>query len=203
MQHSNRVVVLRVGAIDVVVIYLLNNHAENGIFTGLLCVEMAFVNTSIMFNRTARKVTASARYFPPLGDATFRGSSPSELKLYWLWQRNWKKKESSKTFGDTATYISCTFVQYVSNQECAAVVCLRMSIIWSFSLSSGGSRPSDNRGGGGDHPDPSDKRGAPVSKKIFFGLKIRGARPPGPLPWLRHCSESFFDFWLMTNRKKA
>ena len=53
MQHSNRVLVLRVGAPHVVVIYLLNNHAENGIFTGLLCVEMAFVNTSIMFNRTA------------------------------------------------------------------------------------------------------------------------------------------------------
>ena len=49
-------------------------------------------------------------------------------------------------------------------------------------------------GGGGDHPDPSDKRGAPVSKKIFFGLKIRGAGPPGPLPWLRNRSESFFDF---------
>ena len=88
MQHSNRVLVLRVGALHVVVIYLLNNHAENGIFTGLLCVEMAFVNTSIMFNRTARKVTASARYFPPLGDATFGGSLPSELKLCWLWQRN-------------------------------------------------------------------------------------------------------------------
>ena len=64
-QHPNRVLVLRVGAFHVVVIYLLNNHAENGIFTGLLCVEMAFVNTSIMFNRTARKVTASALYFPP------------------------------------------------------------------------------------------------------------------------------------------
>ena len=88
MQHSNRVVVLRVGALHVVVIYLLNNHAENGIFTGLLCVEMAFVNTSIMFNRTARKVTTAARCFPPLGDATFLGSLPSELKFYWLWQRN-------------------------------------------------------------------------------------------------------------------
>ena len=87
-QHPNRVSVLRVGALHVVVIYLLNNHAENGIFTGLLCVEMAFVNTSIMFNRTARKVTASALYFPPLGDATFGGSLPSELKLYWLWHRN-------------------------------------------------------------------------------------------------------------------
>ena len=96
MQHSNRVLVLRVGALHVVVIYLLNNHAENGIYTGLLCVEMAFVNTSIMFNRTARKVTASALYFPPLGDATFGGSLPSELKLYWLWQRNWKKKKVAK-----------------------------------------------------------------------------------------------------------
>lgn len=87
-QHPNRVLVLRVGALHVVVIYLLNNHAENGIFTGLLCVEMAFVNTSIMFNRTARKVTTATRCFPPLGDATFGGSLPSELKLYWLWQRN-------------------------------------------------------------------------------------------------------------------
>ena len=88
MQHSNRVLVLRVGALHVVVIYLLNNHAENGIFTGLLYVEMAFVNTSIMFNRTARKVATAARCFPPLGDATFLGSLPSELKFYWLWQRN-------------------------------------------------------------------------------------------------------------------
>ena len=96
MQHSNRVLVLRVGALHVVVIYLFNNHAENGIFTGLLYVEMAFVNTSIMFNRTARKVTTAARCFPPLGDATFLGSLPSELKLYWLWQRNWKKKKVAK-----------------------------------------------------------------------------------------------------------
>ena len=125
MQHSNRVVVLRVGAIHVVVIYLLNNHAENGIFTGLLCVEMAFVNTSIMFNRTARKVTASALYFPPLGDATFGVRSLRSSNSIGF-GRETEKKESTKTFGDTATYISCTFVQYVSNQECAAVVCLRI-----------------------------------------------------------------------------
>ena len=41
---------------------------------------------------------------------------------------------------------------------------------WKITQASGGSRPSDKvgGGGGGDHPDP-EKRGGPVSKKIFFG----------------------------------
>ena len=55
---------------------------------------------------------------------------------------------------------------------------------------SGGSRHSDGPGGGrgGGHPDP-EIRGMPGLKKTFFrpfapqfGLKIRGAGPPGPSP---------------------
>ena len=73
MQHSNRVLVLRLGAIHVVVIHLITMR-KTRFFSGLLFVEMAFVNlTSIMFNRRARKVTASVRYFPPLRNATFGG----------------------------------------------------------------------------------------------------------------------------------
>ena len=54
-----------------------------------------------------------------------------------------------------------------------------------------GSRPSDK--GRGGHPDPEIRRRGPVSKTYFFfgpqfGLKIRG-RPPGSLPWIRHCNE--------------
>ena len=167
MQHSNRVVVLRVGALHVVVICLLNNHAENGIFTGLLCVEMAFVNTSIMFNRTARKVTASARYFPPLGDATFEGSLPSELKLYWLWQRNWKKKKVAKPLViPQRTYLahSCRMYQIRNAQLSCVCAC---QLVEAFP-SAVADPDLPITGGGGDHPDPSNKRGAPVSKKIFF-----------------------------------
>ena len=54
----------------------------------------------------------------------------------------------------------------------------------------GGSRPPDK--GGGGHPNPEIRRRGPVSKTFFFGpqfgLKIKG-RPPGPLPWIRHCNE--------------
>ena len=49
VQNPNRVLVLRVGAVHEVVIRLLNNYEENRNFSGLLCVEMAFVNlTSII-----------------------------------------------------------------------------------------------------------------------------------------------------------
>lgn len=158
-----------------------------------------------MFNRRARKVTASSRYFPPLGNATFGGSLPSELKLYWLWQRKWKKKTKSQNLwwyrNIHILHIRAVCIES-GMRSCRVFAALYLSISWSFSLSSGGSRPSD-KGEGGRHPDPSDKRGGPVSKTIFFGLKIRGAGPPGPLPWLRHCSESFFDFWFKTNRKKG
>ena len=61
---------------------------------------------------------------------------------------------------------------------------------------SGRSRPSDN--GGAGHPDPEGK---PVSKKIlknfFLALwapvwsKIRGGRPPRPLPWIHHCKHDY------------
>ena len=54
-------------------------------------------------------------------------------------------------------------------------------------LGSGRSRPSD-RGGGDGHADP-ERRGGGGLQKIFFwplgpqfGLKIRGAAPPGPSP---------------------
>lgn len=170
MQHSNRVVVLRVGAIHVVVIYLLNNHAENGIFTGLLCVEIAFVNTSIMFNRTARKVTASALYFPPLGDATFGGSLPSQLKLYWLWQRNWKKKKVAKPLViPQRTYLahSCRMYQ-IRNAQLSCVCACQLVEAFPSAVADPDLPITGGGRGGGDHPDPSDKRGAPVSKKIFF-----------------------------------
>ena len=45
-------------------------------------------------------------------------------------------------------------------------------------------------GGRGGHADPEIRRGWP--QKIFrpvgpqFGQKIRGAGPPGSLPWIRH-----------------
>ena len=152
---------------------------------------MAFVNlTSIMFNSTAGKVTASARYFEPWGDATFGGSLPSELKLYWLWQRNWKK-ESRKTLGNTATYISCTFVQYVSNQACAAVLCLRhyiCQLVEAFLSAVADPDLQMGEGGGGVIQTPQISGGPRSQKKIFFfGLKTTGAVPPGPLLWLRHC----------------
>ena len=57
-----------------------------------------------------------------------------------------------------------------------------------YSIRSGRSRPSDK--GGPGHPDPEIRgRGGGVKKSFFrpqFGLKIRGERPPGPLPWVRH-----------------
>jgi len=94
-----------------------------------------------------------------------------------------KKKQSSKTFGDTATYISCTFVQYVSNQECAAVVCLRHYICQLFeAFPLVVADPDLQIREGGGHPDPSDKQGSPVSIFFFFGLKIWGAGPPGLCP---------------------
>ena len=47
--------------------------------------------------------------------------------------------------------------------------------------------------GWGGHPEPYIRGGA-VSKIILFrplgpqfSLKIGGARPPGPLPWIHHC----------------
>ena len=60
---------------------------------------------------------------------------------------------------------------------------------------SGGSRPSDKRGGGGaGHPDTEIIGGRLGLKKTFspfgpqFGLIISGEPgPPGPLPWTRHC----------------
>ena len=170
MQHSNRVVVLRVGAIHVVVIYLLNNHAENGIFTGLLCVEMAFVNTSIMFNRTARKVTASALYFPPLGDATFEGSLPSELKRYWLWQRNWKKKKVAKPLViPQRTYLahSCRMYQ-IRNAQLSCVCACQLVEAFPSAVADPDLPIMGGGGGGGEKTNPSDKRGAPVSKKFFL-----------------------------------
>ena len=43
-------------------------------------------------------------------------------------------------------------------------------------------------------PDLETRRGEPGLQKNFFrsfgpqfGLKIRGAGPPGPLPWIHHC----------------
>ena len=48
---------------------------------------------------------------------------------------------------------------------------------------SGGSRPSDNGGWGGDHPDP-ESRGQQSQKNFGpqFGLKIRGEQGPGSPP---------------------
>lgn len=170
-QHPNRVLVLRVGALHVVVIYLLNNHAENGIFTGLLCVEMAFVNTSIMFNRTARKVTTATRCFPPLGDATFGGSLPSELKLYWLWQRNWKKKKVAKPLvipQHTDLAHSCSMYQ-IRNAQLSCVCACQLVEAFPSAVADSDLRM---RGGGG-HPAPWDKGGGgwPVSKKFFLVSK--------------------------------
>ena len=61
--------------------------------------------------------------------------------------------------------------------------------------SSGGSRPTD-RGGGGGHPDPEITGGLASKKKNsppfgpYFRLKIRGGgRFPGPLRWIRRCSQ--------------
>ena len=65
-----------------------------------------------------------------------------------------------------------------------------MSFPETLTRGSGGSRPSDN-GGGGGHLDP-EIRGARSPKKNFgplgpqFGPKIRGGGPPGPLPGIRH-----------------
>ena len=194
MQHSNRVVVLRVGALHVVVIYLLNNHAENGIFTGLLCVEIAFVNTSTMFNRTARKVTASDLYFPPLGDATFGGSLPSELKLYWLWQRNWKKKKVAKPLViPQRTYLahSCRMYQIRNAQLSCVCAC---QLVEAFPSAVADPDLPMMGGGGGDHPDPSDKRGAPVSKN-FFWSKNKGGRAPRASPLAPPLLRIFF--WLL------
>ena len=52
---------------------------------------------------------------------------------------------------------------------------------------SGGSRPTDKRGGaggGGGHPDPDIREGGGIQKKFFrFGQKIRGGGGSlGPLP---------------------
>ena len=49
---------------------------------------------------------------------------------------------------------------------------------------SGGSRPTDKRGGGGGHPDPDIREGGGLQKTFFrFGLKIRGGGGSlGPLP---------------------
>ena len=47
----------------------------------------------------------------------------------------------------------------------------------------GGGGPSDK---GGGHPDPEimGREGRKSQKNFFqFGLKIRGGRSPGPLPW--------------------
>ena len=56
----------------------------------------------------------------------------------------------------------------------------------------GESRPSDKRGGGRSSRG-WDKGGGGSLQKNFvrphgphFGRKIRGGRPPGPLPWIRH-----------------
>ena len=54
-----------------------------------------------------------------------------------------------------------------------------------LALTSGGSRPSDKRGGGAGHPDP-EIGGGVASKKFFrpfgphFGLKIGGWAPRAP-----------------------
>ena len=50
---------------------------------------------------------------------------------------------------------------------------------------------------GSGHPDPYIKGGgSPPPSKFFwplgphYGLKIRGGEPPGPLPWIRHCTDA-------------
>ena len=47
---------------------------------------------------------------------------------------------------------------------------------------------------GGRHRNPEIRGGGAGLPKIFlppfgphFGRKIRGVRPPGPLPWISHC----------------
>ena len=61
--------------------------------------------------------------------------------------------------------------------------CLKTS-----SATSAGSRPWDKGGRGGGHPDPyiSGGGGGRRSPKNFFCLKIGGAIPSRPLPWIRH-----------------
>ena len=62
---------------------------------------------------------------------------------------------------------------------------------WSVSHISGGSRPSDKKGGrGASHP-YSETTGGRFQKSFSalrpqFGLKIKGGSPPVP-PWIRHC----------------
>ena len=198
MQHSNRVVVLRVGALHVVVIYLLNNHAENGIFTGLLCVEMAFVNTSIMFNRTARKVTTATRCFPSLGDATFGGSLPSELKLYWLWQRNWKKKKVAKPLViPQRTYLahSCSMYQIRNAQLSCVRGIISVNYLKLF--------PQQWRiqifrwwgEGGGAIIQTPQISGGPRSQKQFFWSKNKGGRASRASPLAPPLLRIFF--WLL------
>jgi len=54
--------------------------------------------------------------------------------------------------------------------------------------SSGGSRPSDKGlGGGGRSSRPWEDKGGPVS---WTKNKRGGVWPPGPLPWIRHCTLS-------------
>ena len=61
---------------------------------------------------------------------------------------------------------------------------------------SGGSRPSDN-GGGGGHPDPEIRGAGAVSKNFFSALRASvwpkkrgGGKGGGLLPWIRHCTKS-------------
>ena len=75
-------------------------------------------------------------------------------------------------------------------------------IAFKLFFNSGGSRPSDNEGGG-SHLDP-EIRGGLVSQKNFLALRAsfwsenkEGHGPPEPLPWIRHCT-MFHCFRVVT-----
>ena len=69
---------------------------------------------------------------------------------------------------------------------------LTISLLSEEPLGNGGFRPSD-KWERGRHPDSEIRRGwgGDLKKKVFrpehFSLKIRGAGPTGPLPWIRQC----------------
>ena len=108
-----------------------------------------------------------------------------------------KKKVAKPLVIPRRTYLvhSCSTYQIRNAQ--LSCVCGFISVVVEAFPSAVADSDLQMRGGGeGGHPEPSDKRwgrgGGAVSKKIFFGLKIREAVSAGPLPWLRRCSESFF-----------
>ena len=75
-----------------------------------------------------------------------------------------------------------------------------------ISYPSGRSRPTD-KGGGGGHLDP-EVRGSPGLKKIIFrpfgpqfGLKVRGAGPPGPSSG--SATVSYYTEQLFVSPRKA